>query len=201
VTPQKTRSWTSISLEAIYEGLDACFTSFGTPSHAHQAATTRLCLGNNSITATGVDVLLETMAQNSNHITDLDLQYNYIWNEGAILLARSLGNNALANLTRLSLNQCGIGDDGFIALMSALERKTSLLKLDLRQDSPVFSEQAFLALAERLPEIKVLQYVDLSWCTGLASVIPLLLEGLRKNTSLFPIQVANCAPSSVRIDN
>jgi hypothetical protein len=54
-----------------------------------------------------------------------------------------------------------------------------------------------LALAKSLPDIKVLQRLDLSWCTGLAYAMPLLLLGLRKNTSLFRFQVANCVPSSV----
>jgi hypothetical protein len=52
-------------------------------------------------------------------------------------------------------------------------------------------------LAESLPGINVLQRVDFRWCTGLASAMPLLLIGLRKNTSLFRFHVANCAPSSV----
>jgi Ran GTPase-activating protein (RanGAP) involved in mRNA processing and transport len=155
----------------------------------------KLSLRSNSISSTGVGVLLEAMEQNS-HITDLDLLYNYIWNEGASLLARSLGNNALPNLTRLSLSRCVIGDDGFIALVAALERNTSLLHLDLHL-SHGFSERAFLALAESLPEIKVLQQINFRWCTGLASAMPLLLAGLRKNTSLFRFHVENCAPSSV----
>jgi Ran GTPase-activating protein (RanGAP) involved in mRNA processing and transport len=158
----------------------------------------KLTLANNSITSTSVGVLLETMEHNS-HITDLDLQNNPIGDEGASLLARSLGNNALPKLTRLSLYQCHrVGNDGFMALVSALEQNTSLLQLDLRYDrEPVYSEPAYLALAESLPEIKVLQRVDLSWCPGLASTMPLLLAGLRKNTSLFRFHVANCAPSSV----
>jgi hypothetical protein len=41
-----------------------------------------------------------------------------------------LGNNALPNLTRLS-SLGTFGDDGFIALVSALEQNTSLLYLDL----------------------------------------------------------------------
>jgi Ran GTPase-activating protein (RanGAP) involved in mRNA processing and transport len=155
----------------------------------------KLTLQYNSITALGVGVLLETMEHNSNRIRDLDLRSNYIESEGAILLARSLGNNALANLTRISFSDCDIDDDGFVALMSALEQNTSLLHLDLRNN--VFSERAFVALAESLPEIEVLQRVDLSWCTGLASAMPLLLAGLRKNTSLFRFHVTNCALSSV----
>jgi hypothetical protein len=50
----------------------------------------KLTLSVNSITSSGVRVLLETIS----HITDLDLRHNPIYNEGASLLARSLGNNA-----------------------------------------------------------------------------------------------------------
>jgi hypothetical protein len=156
----------------------------------------KLTLVSNSITSRGVGVLLEAMEQNSNHITDLDLRCNPIENAGAVLFARFLRNNALPNLTRLSLCRCNIGDDGFIALISALEQNTSLLHLGLRF-SLGFSERAFLALAESLPEIKVLQQVDLLWCRGLASAIPLLLAGLCKNTSLFRFHVADCTPSWV----
>jgi hypothetical protein len=81
--------------------------------------------------------------------------------------------------------------------VSALEKNTSLLHLVLRNTLVAVSERAFLALAESLPEIKVLQRVEFSWCTGLASAMPLLLVGLRKNTSLFRIHVTDCAPSSV----
>jgi Ran GTPase-activating protein (RanGAP) involved in mRNA processing and transport len=155
----------------------------------------KLTLEDNSITATGVGVLLEAMEQKHNHITDLDLQRNTIGNVGASLVARFLGNNALPNLTRLSLGDYGIGDDGFVALMSALEHNKSLLHLDLSYNHG-FSERVFLALAESLPEIKVLQQVDFSWCSGLASAMPLLLAGLRKNTSLFRVHITDCAPSS-----
>jgi Ran GTPase-activating protein (RanGAP) involved in mRNA processing and transport len=83
-----------------------------------------LTLYNICITFLGVGVLLDTMEQDSHQITDLDLTLNPIGNEGASLLARSLGNNALPNLTRLSISQCGIGDDGFIALVCRLLSKT-----------------------------------------------------------------------------
>jgi hypothetical protein len=104
-----------------------------------------------------------------------------------------LGNNALLNLTSLSLCICDIGDDGFMTLMAALEQNASLLQLDLRTGHSV-SERAFFALAESLAEIKMLQRVDLSWCEGLASAMPLLLAGLRRNTSLFLCHVENGAP-------
>jgi Ran GTPase-activating protein (RanGAP) involved in mRNA processing and transport len=167
----------------------------------------KFILGWNAITSTGIGVLVEMMEQSSHHITDLDLQHNQhnhsigsnhsIGYEGARLIARSLENKALSNLTRLSLSFCGIGDDGFIALVSALEQNTSLLQLDLCNYFPGFSERAFLALGESLPEIKVLQRLALRWCTGLASAMPFLLAGLRENTSLFRFRVAGCAPDSV----
>jgi hypothetical protein len=43
----------------------------------------------------------------------------------------------------------------------------------------------------------VLQRVDFPWCAGLASAMPSLLTGLRKNTSLFRFHVTGCAPYSV----
>jgi hypothetical protein len=155
----------------------------------------KLTLGLNLITSRGVGVLLETMEQR-NHITALDLQRNLIGKDGAIILARALGNNTLPNLTRLSLYRCGIGDDGFTVIVSALEQNTSLLHLDL-SDNRGLTERAFLAFAESLPEMKVLQRVDFTWCTGLESALPLLLAGLRKNKSLFSFHVADCTPSSV----
>jgi hypothetical protein len=61
----------------------------------------------------------------------------------------------------------------------------------------ICSERVCLVLAESLPEIEVLQRLDFYWCTGLASAMPSLLVGLRKNTSLLNFYVAGCAPSSV----
>jgi hypothetical protein len=157
----------------------------------------KLTLDNNSITSMGFGVLLGTMEQNSHHITDLELQCNPIGNEGARLLATSLGNNTLSNLARLSFSYCDVGDDGFIALVSALEQNTSLLHLGLRNNHG-FSERALSTLADTLPKIKVLQRIELTWCPGLASAMPLLLIGLRKNTSLFCFHVAGYATSVVR---
>jgi hypothetical protein len=158
----------------------------------------KLTLANNSITSVGVCVLLETMVHRSKGITNLNLQRNPIGNKGAVLLARSLINNALPNLTRLSLSSCGIRDDGFIALVSALEQNTSLLHLDWGyQHGGSFSERAFLALAESLPNIKVLQQLSFDWCDSLGSTMLLLLAGLRKNTSLFCFHAKGCALYSV----
>jgi hypothetical protein len=42
-----------------------------------------------------------------------------------------------------------------------------------------------------------MQRVEFDWCAGLVSAMPLLLAGLRKNTSLFHFHVAGCALYSV----
>jgi hypothetical protein len=102
----------------------------------------------------------------------------------------------LPYLTRLTLDSGGFDDDGYIALVSALEQNTSLLHLDLSY-SHHGSERAFFALAESLPKIKVLEELDLTWCPDLIPAMPSLLEGLRKNTSLFRIQIDGWAPNSV----
>jgi Ran GTPase-activating protein (RanGAP) involved in mRNA processing and transport len=151
----------------------------------------KLTLDFDFISSAGVGVLLDT----SGHITDLDLQNNPIGNDGASLLARSLESSALPNLTRLRLSDYSIGDDGFIALILALKQNTSLLHLHLRSDTG-FNERAYGVLAESLPEIKVLQRVDLTYSQGLSSAIPSLLAGLRKNTSFFRFHVIGCPPSS-----
>jgi Ran GTPase-activating protein (RanGAP) involved in mRNA processing and transport len=168
-------------------GLSSLAQAFGSRNTTLQ----KLAIGGNAITSTGVGVLLETM----DHITDLDIgHHNRIGSEGASLLATALGNNALPNLTRLTLWLCD-GDDGFTALVLALKQNTSLLYLNL-QNNYGFSERAFWVLAESLPEIKVLQQANLTWCKGIASAMPLLLAGLRKNLSLFRFHVAGCTPSS-----
>jgi hypothetical protein len=57
------------------------------------------------------------MEQNRQRITDRSSHQSH-WGQGASLLAR-FWDNTLPNLTRLSLLNAGIGDDGYIALVSA----------------------------------------------------------------------------------
>jgi Ran GTPase-activating protein (RanGAP) involved in mRNA processing and transport len=63
----------------------------------------KLALSTHYITSAGVAVLLDEAMQQRSPATDLELKDNPIGNESVILLARSLENNALSNLTRLSL--------------------------------------------------------------------------------------------------
>jgi hypothetical protein len=140
--------------------------------------------------AGAVDCIADGLGSNST-LTEINLSRCALRDGDISTLARNLGSRNMT-LQKLTLYDCGIGDDGFTALMSALEQNTSLLHLDLR-DNHGLSERAFLALAESLPEIKVLQRLEFNWSPGIASAMPLLLEGFRKNTSLLRTYVEGVA--------
>jgi hypothetical protein len=94
----------------------------------------------------------------------------------------------MPSLKRLELNNCVIGDDGFVALVSALEQNTSLQTLNLGGND--FGERGFMALAESLPNIKVLQQISITANAGFESTtLPFLLDGFRKNTSLVEVNI------------
>jgi Ran GTPase-activating protein (RanGAP) involved in mRNA processing and transport len=144
----------------------------------------KLTLTNNGITSAGVRTFINAMMEYDSRITELGLCADHgVGNEAASFLAGALGRNALPHLTRLLLCNSGIGDDEMVDLVSALEQNETLTELDLR-DCDNFGERGFTALANSLPKIKTLQRIVLKWCAGLASAMPLLLEGLRENTSL-----------------
>jgi hypothetical protein len=49
------------------------------------------------------------------------------------MVADALGRNAMPDLKQLQLAYCGIQDDGFVALASALEQNTGLQNLNARK--------------------------------------------------------------------
>jgi Ran GTPase-activating protein (RanGAP) involved in mRNA processing and transport len=126
-------------------------------------------------------------------LTKLSLFGNTIISEGATIVAYALlGRNAMSSLKRLDLGSCCIDDDGFVALVciqvSALEQNTSLQILNLQDN--YFGERGFMALAESLPKIRGLQQIDLRSTESFQSTtLPLLLEGLRKNTNLGEVTI------------
>jgi hypothetical protein len=129
----------------------------------------------------GVGVLLETR-EHSSHITGLELRYN-VYERRSQSLASSL--ITCCQSLRASLCDCAIYDDGFIAVGTRHRSKNvSLLKIDLCTTMISLS----WALAESYA-IKMLQQLDLSWCTGLASVMPLLLQGIAQPYACFCFHV------------
>jgi Ran GTPase-activating protein (RanGAP) involved in mRNA processing and transport len=155
---------------------------------ARNASILALNLNNNEITSAGVRALVEHSIVVMKTLTKLSLWGNTIRSEGATILADALGSNAMPSLKRLDLGFCGIGNDGFVALVSALEQNTSLQTLKLLGND--FDERGYMALAESLPNIKGLQQINFTSCTHiLSTILPLLLEGFRKNTSLVEVSI------------
>jgi Ran GTPase-activating protein (RanGAP) involved in mRNA processing and transport len=146
-----------------------------------------LDLGRNEITSVGVHALIDDNVEAVKTLTELNLWCNPIRSEGATILADAFGRNAMPSLKRLDMGWCDIEDDGFVALVSALEQNTSLQILDLTCND--FGERGFTALAESLPNIKGLKQIHFSASETFQSTLPLLLEGFRKNTSLVEVNI------------
>jgi Ran GTPase-activating protein (RanGAP) involved in mRNA processing and transport len=162
---------------------------------ARNASMVKLDLSWNKITSIGVRALVDDNVEVVKTLTELCLTGNPIGSIGVTLLADALGRNAMPSLKQLDLNYCGIEDDGFVALVSALEQNTSLQILSLARNN--FGERGFMALAQSLPNIKGLQQIDFTANASFQSTLPLLLEGFRKNTSLVKvvkvaIDIAGC---------
>jgi Ran GTPase-activating protein (RanGAP) involved in mRNA processing and transport len=149
-----------------------------------------LDLHNNVITSVGVRALFDDNLEAMKTLTKLCLTSNRVESEGATVLADALRRNAMPSLKRLGLGWCRIDDDGFVALVSALEQDTSLKILILSGNG--FGERGFMALAESLPNINGLEQINISGCAGVRSTLPSLQVGFRKNTSLVEVNIAWC---------
>jgi hypothetical protein len=153
---------------------------------ARNASTLELDLEYNEMTLVGVRTLLDDNVGAVKTLSKHSLGCNRIGNEGATILANALGRDTMPNLKRLDLSWCGVGDDGFAALVSALEQNTSLRMLVLRGND--FGERGYVALAESLPNIKGLQEINITQNTSFRSTtLPLSMEGFRKNCSLVKV--------------
>jgi Ran GTPase-activating protein (RanGAP) involved in mRNA processing and transport len=146
----------------------------------------------NHITCSGLRALVDNAAAALSTLTHIYLSDNSVLDEGASLLADNLRLRTLPSLKYLHLNNCGISDDGLVVLVSALEENKTLKTVDLEDNA--FSVQGCLALASSLPNIKGLRRIDFSWTTSDPSLMPALLEGFRKNTSLHEVNIGGCEP-------
>jgi Ran GTPase-activating protein (RanGAP) involved in mRNA processing and transport len=150
----------------------------------------QLNLSANRITCSGIRTLVDNATVALSTLTELDLSDNSVLDEGTIFLAETLRLQTLPSLKDLSLFNCDISDDGFAALMSALEDNETLETVGL--DDNDFSVRGYLALASSLPNIKGLREMDFKWAASDPSVTQALLEGFRKNTSLHKVNMVGC---------
>jgi Ran GTPase-activating protein (RanGAP) involved in mRNA processing and transport len=147
-----------------------------------------LNLGYNEITSVGVRALVDDNMEAVKSLSKLFLSGSPVKSEGAIILADALGHNAMPSLKRLSLGWCSIDDDGFVAIVLALEQNTTLQILNLQYNN--FGERGYMALAESLPNIKGLHQLNIRGRGGFElTTLSLLLKGFRKNTSLVEVTI------------
>jgi hypothetical protein len=151
-----------------------------------------LDLSANRITCSGLHALVDNATVALSTLTHLHLSRNSILDEGAIFSAETLKLQRLPSLKSLRLINCGISDDGLAALVSASEENETLETVDLQLND--YTDQGYLALASSLPSMKGLRQIDFSWTTSELSVMPALLEGFRKNTSLHDANITGCEP-------
>jgi Ran GTPase-activating protein (RanGAP) involved in mRNA processing and transport len=154
------------------------------------ASMLQIGLALNRITWVGVRALVDDNVEAVKALPKLCLWHNPIRSEGATILADALRRNTMPSLKHLDLRSCDIDDDGFVAMVSALEQNTSLQILNLKGND--FDNRGFIALAESLPNIKGLQQIHFSANGSFQSTMPLLLEGFRKNTSLVHVKIDAC---------
>jgi Ran GTPase-activating protein (RanGAP) involved in mRNA processing and transport len=178
-------------LDLHYCGLgDQCVSLLANAFAIRNGSMLELDLGGNEITSVGVRALVDDNVEAVKTLTKLCLWYNPIRSEGATILADALGHNAMPSLKGLDLDCCGIEDDGFVALVSALEQNTSLQILNSNRND--FGTRGFMALAESLPNIKGLQQITIKPSASFQSALPLLLDGFRKNTSVVEVTIGWC---------
>jgi hypothetical protein len=152
--------------------------------------TVNLNLSANHITSIGLRALLNNATAALSTLDELNLSDNFFLDEGATFLAETLRLQKLPILKGLYLFNCDITDDGFVELLSALEENETLETIDLELND--FTDQGYLALASSLPNIKRLRQIDFSWTVSDPSVMPALLEGFRKNSSLHKVNMRGC---------
>jgi Ran GTPase-activating protein (RanGAP) involved in mRNA processing and transport len=149
-------------------------------------------LSGNNITRSGLRALINNATALLSAVTCLNLSHNPRFGEGATLLAETLRLQTMPSLKYLSLDGCGISDDGFATLMSALEQNESLENVSLEENT--FSARGLLSFGASLPNIEGLRQLHLSWTADYPSAMPALLEGFRKNTSLHEVNIDGFEP-------
>ncbi|XP_073721431.1 uncharacterized protein [Misgurnus anguillicaudatus] len=95
-----------------------------------------LMLNNSCITSEGCADLMLGFNSNPSHIRHLDLSGNKLEDSGMKKISHLL-TNSLCKLQKLSLSDCSIGEEGYVALCSAVRSNPShLTELDLSGNDP-----------------------------------------------------------------
>ncbi|XDV28588.1 hypothetical protein PO909_031833 [Leuciscus waleckii] len=95
----------------------------------------RALLSKCDLTEESCSALASVLSSDSSILKDLDLSYNNLQDSGVTLLSEGLKNNC--KLEKLRLSNCGITEEGYKALASALRSNPlDLIELDLTGNDP-----------------------------------------------------------------
>ena len=121
----------------------------------------------------------------------LDLQNNYIHEDGAASIAKVLQCDSSV-ITSLNLNSNPIGGKGLQSISEALITNMSLVELDLHHCSLVMSEENGQVVTEMLCKNKSLRRLDLSYNSGVSETgLYYILEGLTNNSTLKELRMSD----------
>ena len=121
----------------------------------------------------GIKHLMECLTKIA--VMELDLSYHRIGDTGATTLAKVMG------MEKLNISHCGIGEEGMVALSSALKTNTTLKCLNACWNR--FGDEGAFHLAKALSHTS-LQEIDISHCDIGEEGMVALSSALKTNTTL-----------------
>lgn len=163
---------------------------FGTFLKAQETSPT-LVLNHAKMGDDGAREVAHFVAPNT-HLVRLDLSGNEITSTGAKHLAGAVKQSVTLESLVLKHNRIGeAGEIGLAALCRAAVACSSLRHLDLRHNS-LTGALAATCLGEMLSGNEHLTHLELSWNPLDPAGGQVLLEHLRRNTTLFDCQLSGC---------
>lgn len=120
-------------------------------------------------------------------LTNLNLGYNYLGEEGGVAMAEALKSNTI--LKKLNLELCNFGDVGLIALATALSTNKTLTTLNLNYiDFKDEGVKALLTALETNRTLTRLDFSDRNISNELYSQIQEKIKLNKSNSSVKPVK-------------
>jgi hypothetical protein len=106
----------------------------------------------------GIALIFTGLTKNRS-LKELDAAFNNFGDDGAVRLSRFINQTALEVL---DISSCGIGEEGMVAVASALRTNTTLRKLCLYSRGSVISQRSELELSRMLLQNRILSVMQVN---------------------------------------